>query len=155
MLPAAGGTVTTRASGRRGAILIAALCLLVLMAVLASHQFYMMMLEQRNSNLRLREVQAFEAAQAGLDDARVKMSKSFTWMSMSANQKVFVYTAMLNASVPTSSFRITIEPLDVGLRVTSRGFVGPPQAPLAQRQLTALFNTSNGHYTQFIDWGSL
>lgn len=134
---------------------MAALALLAFMAILATHVFHLMMVEQRNSRLEMHGVAAFEAAQAGLDEARAKMSKCFTWLSLSANQKVFVLSNEVSTEPVRVSYRVQIEPVSGGIRVTSRGIVGPLLSPLAQRQVTAVFDVASGRYTQFMDWGSL
>jgi hypothetical protein len=154
---------------RRGVILVTVLFLVLFLAILGTHLFYLKMMEHRTGALHTEALQAFEAAQAGLEDARVKLSKNPSWPYHTSDQKVYVYTSQLDwdTDVETNrrpppqqamkalSFRVAIEWVEGGpIILTAWGLVGDVAQPIAQRELTALYDPASGKLRQFADWGS-
>jgi len=116
-------------------------------------------------------------AEAGLEDARAKLEKDLSFPPPGGqDQKQFSYTEFvtdfgsaepLGGYVVTVDTRMLSEPYQV-VRISSLGFLGPAQAPLATRRISvevdmslenrvtgAAPNPNLGRYLNYRDEGSL
>ncbi len=141
---------------KRGVVLVGVLFLMIFMAILAANIFYLRMAEQRAGVLHVQELQAWQAAESGLEDAKVKLMKDALWPPMTVSQKAYVYSDTLSWGVyALASWRVAVRPKRADtVVVTSWGFVGDPEKPVAQRQVQAIFNPQTGQFSSFVDWGS-
>lgn len=162
---------------RKGFVLAACLLLTVVLFVMGAG-----LLGSRGGQYRA-AVEAAEAsraralAEAGLEDARAKLEKDLSFPPPGGqDQKQFSYTEFvtdfgstepLGGYVVTVDTRMASKPYQV-IRVTSLGFLGAAQAPLATRRISvevdmsvenrltgAPPNPNRGRYVNYRDEGSL
>ncbi len=160
---------------RRGFLLIAALLITVIF--LATGLGIMSAQASRyEASARLADtLQAKNAALAGLDDVRVKLSKDVRFpprKSRLRGQEKFAYSETLTAPgvVPEVSYAVIVDygleeeiqirtkwlPYRWGLyRVTVNGYVGPRANPIAQSMLYAEYHIGAGAFIRFEDRSSL
>lgn len=121
--------------------------------------------------------QARALAEAGLEDARTKLEKDVSFPPPGGqDQKQFSYSEFVTAFgsteamggyVVTVDTRLAGEPYEV-VRISSMGFLGPAQAPLATRRINVEIdlslknrltgtapNPNRGRYLNYRDEGSL
>jgi len=140
---------------RRGVVLVGVLFLMLFMAILAAHVFYMRMTEHRAGVLHLAEVQAQRAALSGLEDAKVKLMKDPLWPHTTVSQKVYVYGDTLSwGSYGLAGYRVAVRRKKPNVVVTCWGYVGDPAKPTAQRQVQAVFDPATAKFSSYVDWGS-
>ncbi|MBI3924721.1 MAG: hypothetical protein HY319_04210 [Armatimonadetes bacterium] len=131
--------------GGRGATLIAVMLLMTVLLILG-----MAMLSQKSSQyeaaVRAREAaQARAVAQAGLEDARMKLTKDFGFPPVNlSDDEGFTYTEPLTGldGQEIGSYRVTLDrrllgPPHLILQITSVGVVGARERPRSRVQLYA------------------
>lgn len=102
-------------------------------------------------------------AEAGLEDARVKLDRDLTFPPPGAvDQLVFTYeepVMSLDGSTQVGNYRVTIdkrwaEPPFRLVRITSVGTVGDESTPVARRELTAELHLPTFRYVHWSEWGA-
>lgn len=153
------------------ALLVLAILLLAGLAFLGTR-----VLQYRASNESVWASQALALAEAGLEDARIKLQKDLFFPPPTSDEQLkFSYVEEFPdpASGQQGSYEVTIDlsrseaPYQV-LRVRALGVVGSRQLALARRVLEAEYdlaafdrlnptqpNPNSGRFIQFVDQGSL
>ena len=145
------------------------LCLLILSLLLVSGMGLMSVQKFRHRALGndVLALQALQLAQAGLENARIKMERDQFFPPHSAgDQLTFTFSEdIVSGGVRVGSYFLTVDKVHAGapyytILLTSTGSVGPRDAPLAQRTLHAEMdknpaNSTYWHWTNWQDDGSL
>ncbi|MFN8608948.1 MAG: hypothetical protein U0931_15550 [Vulcanimicrobiota bacterium] len=124
-------------------------------------------LENQASAAAIYSQQALALAEAGMEDARLKLQKDLLFPPGSEDQMIFSYVEELPSPVSAlaGSYQVTIDkshrdpPYQV-IVVTACGYLGPRDRPLGRRKLSAEYDlgpsrASLGHYLHWVDGGDL
>lgn len=154
---------------RRGFLLIMALFVAVLLFIECGSMLYRRSRQYQMATDGVYGAEALSLAEAGLEDARVKLDKDADFPPQAAiDQQVFSYVERvmdLDGTTLVGSYEVTIDqrqqssPCQI-IRITSVGCLGDASAPRARRQVTVELdvarklrsnpNTDNPNYFRFI-----
>ena len=145
---------------RSGSSIVAVLLLLSAVLVLGMGLLSSRVSQVRAARFSMQASQAQLLAESGLADARLKLDKrlGFPPKNMDEDEVIFTYTEDFFApdGVRVGSYHVIVDrtwekdPYRL-IRVTSEGFLGPPDAPLARRKIIAEMDTGSLP-TQWINW---
>lgn len=130
---------------RRGFILVLALLLMVVLLLLAMGQLSAREAQYRAAIQASAGAQALALAEAGLEDARVKLNRDEDFPPRGAeDQNLFCYSEVvldLDDSTVVGRYDVTVDLRWAGgetrvVRLSSVGIAGPVGTPLARRKLT-------------------
>ena len=135
---------------RRGATLIFVMLLSMVLLILSMGFLSQRIAQNRAANLGLRSIQARAMAEAGLEDARIKLAKRQSFPPLDDQQQAdFAYSETLNnaSGLPVGSYRVWLDTSYASgphwlMRVTSRGWVGASANPEAEVVLFAEIDLS-------------
>jgi Tfp pilus assembly protein PilX len=142
--------VSIFSKARRGATLIFVMLLSLVLLVLGMGFLSQRVAQNRAANLELRGLQARALAEAGLEDARIKLAKRHSFPPLDDLQQTdFRYTETLDDAFgqPAGSYQVRLDTTFADgpnwiARVTSRGWVGPSESPEAENVLFAEIDIS-------------
>ena len=132
-------------SKSRGFMLILSLLVGLLILLVCGGMVYRRSRQNQTANDSANAAGALALAEAGLEDARVKLDKDDDFPPLGAiDQRIFSYVETvvdLDGSTPLGSYEVTVDsrwkapPCQI-LRITSTGSLGDPGAPRARRSVT-------------------
>lgn len=141
---------------RRGMLMIVALLVLGVALVAGIGLMSSQVANYRGVNAVEEQAQALALAQAGLEDARVKLEKDLDFPPAGdPAQKLFTYSEdLVVGGKRLGSYRVSIDTSFVStdydmIRITSTGLVGPSEDPRAQRTLKVDLDTDDTRTTTF------
>lgn len=128
----------------RGFMIVAALFLVLILLIMSLAFLSKKVLQYRGAVLLKHSALARALAEAGLEDARVKLERDLAFPPPGGeDQEVFSYTEdVYDGTTRLGSSTVTVDttwettPYAV-IRITSRGIAGPAEDPLAVRELVA------------------
>jgi len=136
---------------RRAFTLIAVLLILVILMTLGLGLMSKRAAQYSSAPIAQNAAQALAIAQAGIEDARAKLSKDLDFPPAAAvQQTTFSYVENLydvDGVTSVGSYQITVDtslkkPSTSIIQVQSIGVLGPSDAPIARRRLHAEFDVS-------------
>jgi hypothetical protein len=133
---------------------------MLFLAILACCLVYLKMIEHRMGIYHKAALSALYLADAGLEDAKVKLNKNRSFPDFSDGQKSFVYLETVSwGAHEEGTFIVTItkpdDPASTYYDIMVNGVLGDVESPEASRQLQVKYNRNTARFENFIDWGSL
>lgn len=156
-------------SGRRGFLLITTFLVAILIFLVCGAMVHRRSRQYEAANNLVAGIQALALAEAGLEDARVKLNKDADFPPFgSEDQLLFSYVEQvfdLDGTTPLGSYEVILdlrwrEPPCQILRITSIGTSGRVDTPVAKREVTVEldiaprlrsdFSVANPNYFKYI-----